>query len=50
MDSTLENFPFINYYLADILIASKATFLDHKNLVLKILSTLDEYNNSVKWS
>ena len=50
MDSTLGSIPFTNCYLDDILIASKGTFLDHKNIVLKILSTLDEYNFAVKWS
>ena len=50
MDSTLGSIPFTNCYLDDILIASKGTFLDHKNSVLKILSTLDEYNFEVKRS
>ena len=50
MDSTLRNIPFTNCYLDDILIASKETFLEHKNIVLKIISTLDEYNFAVKWS
>ena len=50
MDSTLGSIPFTNCYLNDILISSKGTFLDHKNIVLKILSTLDEYNFAVKWS
>ena len=50
MDSTLSSIPFTNCYLDDILIASKGTFLDHKNIVLKILSTLVEYNFAVKWS
>ena len=44
MDSTLGSIPFTNCYLDDILIASKGTFLDNKNIVLKILSTLDKYN------
>ena len=48
MDSTLGSIPFTSCYLDDILIASKGTFLDHKNIVLKILSTLDEYNFAVK--
>ena len=42
MDSTLGSIPFTNCYLDDILIASKGIFLDHKNIVLKTLSTLDE--------
>ena len=50
MDSTLGSIPFTNCYLDDILIASKGTFLDYKDIVLKILSTLDEYNFAVKWS
>ena len=50
MDSTLGSIPFTNCYLDDILIASKGTFLDNKNIVLKILSTLDEYNCANKWS
>ena len=50
MDSTLGSLPFTNCYLDDILIASKRTFSDHKNIVLKILSTLDEYNFEVKWT
>ena len=49
MDSTLGSIPFTNCYLDDILIASKGTFLDHKKIVLKILSTPDEYNFPVKW-
>ena len=49
MDSTLGSIPFTNCYLDDILISSKGTFLDHKNFVLNILSTLDEYNFAVKW-
>ena len=36
MDSTLGSIPFTNCYLDDILIASKGTFVDHKNIVLKI--------------
>ena len=48
MDSTLGSIPFTNCYLDDILIASKGTFLDHKNIMLKILATLDEYNFAVK--
>ena len=50
MDSTLGSIPFTNCYLDDILIASKGTYLDHKNVVLKILSTLGEYNFAVKRS
>ena len=42
MDSTLGTIPFLNCCLDDILIASKESFLDHKNIVLKILSTLDD--------
>ena len=50
MDSTLGSIPFTNCYLDDILIASKGTFIYHKNIVLKILSTLDEYDFAVKWT
>ena len=50
MDSTLGAIPFTNCYLDDILIASKGSFLDHKNIVFKILSTLDHYNFAVNWS
>ena len=50
MDSTLGSIPFTNCYLDDILISSKGSFLDYKNIVLKFLSTLDEYNFAVKWS
>ena len=50
MDSTLSSIPFTNCYLDDILIAFKGSFLDHKNIVLKFLSTLDEYNFTIKWS
>ena len=50
MDSTLNSIPFTNCYLDDILIASKGTFLDHKNIVLKISSPLDENNFAIKWT
>ena len=50
MDSTLGSIPFTNCYLDDILIASKGTFLDHKKIVLKISSKLDEYNFAIKWT
>ena len=40
MDSNLGSIPFTNCYLDAILIASKGTFLDHKNIVLKSLPTL----------
>ena len=50
MDSTLGSITFTNCYLDDILIASKGTFLDHKNIVWKFLITLDKYNFAVKWS
>ena len=42
MDCTLGSNPFTNCYLDDILITSKGTFLDHKNIVLKFLSILDK--------
>ena len=41
MDSTLGNIPFTNCYLDDILVASKGSFIDHKKIVYKTLSTLD---------
>ena len=50
MDSTLGSIPFTNCYLDQIFITSKGTFLDHKNIVLKILSILDEYNFAVEWT
>ena len=50
MEYTLGSIDFTNCYLDDILIASKGTFLDQKNIVLRILSTLDEFNFAVKWS
>ena len=50
MDSTLGNIPFTNCYLDDILVASKGSFIYHKKIVHKILSTLDSYNFAVKWS
>ena len=50
MPNELGSIPFTNCYLDDILIASKGTFLDHKKIVLKVLSTLEEYNFAVKWT
>ena len=50
MDSKLETILFTNCYLDEMLIASKGSFLDHKNSVFKILSTLDDYSFAVKWS
>ena len=50
MDTMLGSIPFTNCYLDDILVASKGSFLDHKNIGLKILSILDEYNFEVKWT
>ena len=50
MDSTLGKFPITNCYLDDILVASKGSFIDHKKIVYKILSTLDSYNFDVKCS
>ena len=49
MDLYLGSISITNCYLDDILITSKGTFLDHKNIVLKTLSTLDENNFAVKW-
>ena len=50
MDSTLGKFPITNCYLDDILVASKGSFIDHKKIVYKILSTLDSYIFDVKCS
>ena len=50
MDSTIGNIPCTNCYLDDILVASKGSFIDHKKIVYKSLSTLDSYNFAVKWS
>ena len=50
MDSTIRNISFTNCYLDDILVASKESFIHHKKIVYKILSTLDNYNFAVKWS
>ena len=33
MESTIGNIPFTNYYLDDILVASKGSFTNHKNIV-----------------
>ena len=49
MDSTLGTILFTNYYLDDIAIASKGSFSDHKNIVFKNLSILDNHNFVVKW-
>ena len=49
MDPTLGSIPFTNCYLHYIFIDSKGTFLDHKNIVFKVLSILDDYNFAVKW-
>ena len=49
MDSLIGNIPFTNCYLDDILVASKGSFIDHKNIVYKILSALNNYNFAVKW-
>ena len=37
MDSTLGSIPFTNFYLDDILIAAKGTFLDHKNIYFTLI-------------
>ena len=48
MDSTIGSYPFTNCYLDDNLVASKGSFTDHKNIVYKILSILDNYIFVVK--
>ena len=48
MDS-LKNFPFTNYYIDDILVASRGSMEEHKSIVYKILSILDKNNRAVKW-
>ena len=49
MNSTMGNIPFRNCYLDDILVASKGSSTDHKNIVHKLSSILDDYNFAVKW-
>ena len=49
MDSTIENIPFTNCYLDDILVASIGSYIDNKKIVYKILLTLNNYNFAVKW-
>ena len=49
MDSMLKNIPFTNCYIDDILVASRGSLEEHKSIVYKILSILDENNMAVKW-
>ena len=49
MDLTMGNIAFTNCYLDDILVASKVSFTDNKNILYKIFSILDSYNFAVKW-
>ena len=49
MDSLLKNFPFTNYYIDDILVASRGSMEEHKSIVYRILSILDKNNRAVKW-
>ena len=50
MDSTLGTIPFTNCYLDDFLFASKGSFVDPKNIVSKVLSTLVDYKFAAKQS
>ena len=50
MDSTIGHIPFTNFYLDDILLSSKGSFKEHKEIVEKILSTLDNNKFKVKWA
>ena len=49
MDSLLKNIPFTNCYIDDILVASRGSLEEHKSIVYKILSILDQKNMAVKW-
>ena len=49
MVSTIRQFPFTNIYLDDILISSKENFEENKQIVERIISTLDRKNFAVKW-
>ena len=49
MDSLLKNIPFSNFYIDDILVASRGSLEEHKSIVYKILSILDKNNMAVKW-
>ena len=49
MHSLLKNIPFTNCYIDDILVASKASLEEHKAIVYKILTILDQNNMAVKW-
>ena len=50
MDSTLGKNLFPNYYLGNILVASKGSFLEHRNTVYKILWISDNFSFAVHWS
>ena len=50
MDSRLERNPFTNYYLGNSLVASKGSFLEHRNTVFKNLWISDNCNFAVHWS
>ena len=49
MDSLLKNIPFTNFYIDDILVASRGSLEEHKSIVYKIFSILDKNNMAVKW-
>ena len=47
--SLLKHIPFTNCYIDDILVASRGTLEEHKEIVYEILSILDQKNMAVKW-
>ena len=48
MDLLLKNIPFSNCYIDDILLAERGSLEDHKLIVYKILTILDENKMVVK--
>ena len=46
--STTETITFANFYLDDVIIASKEAFTNTKTLYRKILSSLNDYDFAVK--
>ena len=48
MDSLLKNISFTNYYIDDILVASRGSLAENKSIVYKTLSILDKNNMAVK--
>ena len=47
MDSTIGNIPFTIVF-DDILVASKGSFTEHKNIIHKFFLDSDDYNFAVK--